>query len=175
MCLVSWLLWYICTGHGRLLRLLSSKIYFFCSKTNQVCTYIFLFQLRFILQPDNDCKTYRQSQFQTLTKKNLCISSVFLFLSVQSDSYIVLFKIRGTEIHATTTTTRRRVTWKAAAVRREGRISSFFFFFLFFFDFEMETCRWDVKNSITFKFSVKSHGSHLDRTCCLPVTALVIS
>lgn len=45
----------------------------------------------------------------------------------------------------------------------------------YFSDFEMETCRWDVKNSIAFNFSVKSIASHLDHTCCLPVTALIVS
>ena len=38
--------------------------------------------------------------------------------------------------------------------------------FFFFSDSNMETCRWDVKNSTTFMFSVKSNDSHLDPSSC---------
>lgn len=85
-----------------------------------------------------------------------CITSVPLFLSVQGDSRIVLFKIRGRGIHATTTTTTRRPATRKSSSSEEGRRRGSVAQAPSFFRFWMETCRWDVKNSSTFKFSVKS-------------------
>lgn len=88
-------------------------------------------------------------------------------------SYVCAREILPT---TTTTTTRRSATLRAAALMTEGASAvSHKLLFLPFSDSEVETCRWDVKNILTFKFSVKSHASHLYRSCCLSVTALVVS
>ena len=53
-----------------------------------------------------------------------------------------------------------------ATTWRKCTSTSSFPLFLFFSDSNMETCRWDVKNSTTFMFSVKSNDSHLDPSSC---------
>lgn len=99
-------------------------------------------------------------------------SPVFLLLSVHGDSSVARRKVRGREIHAAAASS-DEAACDFKSVSSAGRHAGAGAPSLS--DSQMETCRWDLKNSITFKPSAKSRDSHLDRTCCLPVTALVVS